>query len=380
MQKAASPRPVCANCQGRKEPCDYSSLHGAAATRPGAAEGPRESSEPESPAQSYIREIYTVSRPPPRAPSDELRHIVRWFDATCEPRTMFPAARVDAFEFKPQYARNPLVFQYLVPYITAVGSLHALRQDRARAPALLPAAYAANVAASRAFRATERDVVDATNWPPILLFTLCNLMFYFAASQSAAPAAFDHLEIFQRVLRGSGGLRRALLAQLSRAGFVRQAWGGAAAASSSSHSIEAQAALARLAGAAHPDGTPDATVAACAEALELLRKWTVAVDGRPRNWAHVFYWPCAVSQAFVLALGARQPVATLIFVHWCAVMHRAPQTWFLDGWARRTAFAAVAAMPSAADYDFLRWPVAVFDPGLEPGVCIAFEKTGNVGT
>ncbi|KAI1356137.1 hypothetical protein F5Y01DRAFT_268638 [Xylaria sp. FL0043] len=51
-------------------------------------------------------------------------------------------------------------------------------------------------------------------------------------------------------------------------------------------------------------------------------------------------------------------------------MRRAPDTWFLGGWARRTAVAAMTAVvvaSSAVDdydgsnyYELLRWPMGVF--------------------
>ncbi|TGJ88192.1 hypothetical protein E0Z10_g591 [Xylaria hypoxylon] len=290
---------------------------------------------------------------------------------------MIPGHSLASFEFKPQYSENPQIFQYLVPHITAVGSLHSIRQDKSREPELLPSAYEANVVASTAFRGIERDV-NSKNWPSIILFTLCNLMFHFAASQSTAPSDFDYLEIFQRVLRGTGAIRKQLLMQVFTSGLVRQGRvcsGGTV----SSHNIETHRALHLLTSATHPDGTPEATIAACSEALELLKKWVFMVDGYPKYWAHLFYWPCAVSQTFVLTLGERQPVATLIFIHWCAIMQRAPEAWFLDGWARRTAFAAMAAIPPTIDYDLLRWPMAVLDPGLGPRVHAAFEETEDVG-
>ncbi|KAI1424059.1 hypothetical protein F5Y12DRAFT_495479 [Xylaria sp. FL1777] len=281
---------------------------------------------------------------------------------------MVPGPYLESFEFRPQYSSNPQIFHYLIPYVAAVGSLCALRRDRSRASELLPSAYQANVAATAAFRAVERDDVNGANWPSILLFSLCNLMFHFAAAQFTPPADFDFLEIFRHVLRGTGGLRRQLLDHLVKIGFLRKEdaplrFGAPETAPRDVRDVEeTQAALALLASATHPGDTPAATVAACDEALALLRRWAFLIGGAPRQWAHFFYWPCAVSQAFVAALEDRHPVALLIFVHWCAVMRRAPDAWFLDGWARRTAFAAMAVIAPTTDYGFLRWPVAVFDP------------------
>ncbi|KAI0433722.1 hypothetical protein F5Y09DRAFT_297982 [Xylaria sp. FL1042] len=396
--------PVCTHCERRKELCDYTLEWGPVTAGSVVPAATKESREPfRSPTQASIsaalasRETTPQLQPQPSLVLQEaFINVVRWFQSTCEPpRTMLPATYLESFEFKPQYSSDPQIFHYLIPYVTAVSSLCSLRRDHSRAPELLPSAYAANVTASRAFRGIERDV-NNTNWPSILLVTLCNLMFHFAAAQFTPPADFDYLEIFQHVLRGTGGIRMQILEHLFTIGFLKKAPSAAlpilaqykpnpSAVSSNPMALplpapahtplddaEAHAALARLAAEVrHPTDTPPATVAACAEALALLRKWAVVVDGAPRKWAHFFYWPCAVSQTFVEALTTRQPVATLIFVYWCAVMRRAPDTWFLDGWARRTAFAAMAAVAPALGeegdyggyyyYELLRWPMKVFN-------------------
>ncbi|KAI1275597.1 hypothetical protein F5Y07DRAFT_409215 [Xylaria sp. FL0933] len=357
--------PVCAHCERRKELCDYTLEWGPVTARSVIPAATKESREPfRCPTQESISAALasraTMLPPQPSLVLQEaFINVVRWFQTTCEPpRTMMPARYLESFEFKPQYSSDPQIFHYLIPYVTAVSALCSLRRDRSREPELLPSAYHANVTASRAFRGIEREV-NSTNWPSILLVTLCNLMFYFAAAQFTAPEDFDYLEIFQHVLRGTGGVRKQILEHLISIGFLKEM------------PAEAHAALALLASSArHPADTPPETVAACAEALALLRRWAAAIRCAPRKWAHFFYWPCAVSPAFVDALTARQPVATLIFVHWCAVMRRAPDTWFLDGWARRTAVAAmtvvVAASSAVEDYDgnsyyeLLRWPMEVF--------------------
>ncbi|KAI0816183.1 hypothetical protein GGR55DRAFT_625778, partial [Xylaria sp. FL0064] len=399
--------PVCAHCERRKELCDYTLEWGPVTAGSVIPAATRESREPfRCPTQESISAALasraTMLPPQPSLVLQEaFINVVRWFQTTCEPpRTMMPARYLESFEFKPQYSSDPQIFHYLIPYVTAVSALCSLRRDRSREPELLPSAYHANVTASRAFRGIEREV-NSTNWPSILLVTLCNLMFYFAAAQFTPPEDFDYLEIFQHVLRGTGGVRKQILEHLISIGFLKETPLSSPfhfllqyrlhppnAASSDSAALpppsplpsppydddeaEAHAALALLASSArHPADTPASTVAACAEALALLQKWAVAIRCAPRKWAHFFYWPCAVSPAFVDALTARQPVATLIFVHWCAVMRRAPDTWFLDGWARRTAVAAmtvVVASSAVEDYDvccsyyeLLRWPMEVFN-------------------
>ncbi|KAI1304024.1 hypothetical protein F5Y03DRAFT_395694 [Xylaria venustula] len=377
MQEATSPRPVCAHCKRRKEVCDYSLEYSTVTT---GSVVPAVTKDFRCLTETSISAALITSNTAPQ-PSlilqESLVNVVRWFRTSCEPpETMVSKPHLETFEYKPQYASNPQIFHYLVPYVTAVSALCSLSRDRSREPQLLQSAYAANMAASQAFRAVEREV-NGTNWPAILLFSLCNLMFHFAAAaQFTEPRDFDFLEVFTHVLRGTGSIRRQLMERLIQMGFLKEppplffahdSVVPPPSLTTTSHihdgaAARTHAAFALLASARHPADTSAATQLACGEALALLKQWAAVVDGAPDKWSHFFYWPCAVSQTFVSALSAHQPVAVLVFVHWCAVMSRAPRTWFLEGWARRTAFAAVATLEGYDDYhDFLRWPVSIFD-------------------
>jgi hypothetical protein len=205
--------------------------------------------------------------------------------------------------------------------------------------------------------------INKTNFPAVGLFMLCHCIFHFAVAKFVAASDFDYLEVFQHVLREGDGIRIQLLSHVQRSGLLEHA-SLPVVRSSAAHTYHAETriALDLLASARHPGDTPDAIIVACTQALESLKEWAKIVDGNPREWSHFFHWPCAVSPTFILALKERQPVATLIFVHWCAIMHQAPKIWFLDGWARRTAFAAMAELPTTPR-DLLRWPMIVFDDG-----------------
>ncbi|KAI1369981.1 hypothetical protein F5Y08DRAFT_6633 [Xylaria arbuscula] len=382
--------PVCSNCSRRREVCDYTLEYGiVTATSVIATKG---SPSSKSPTQASISAALARSQTSPQ-PSlvlqESLINVVRWFESECEPpQTMIPGRYLETFEFRPQYSQNPGRFHYLVPYVTAVSTLHSLHRAPSRAAELLPAAYQANVAASSAFRGVERGQVDSDNWPSILLFTLCNLMFNFAAVRFTPAADFDYLEIFQHVLRGTGGLRTNLLQHLLKIGFLKDSQAFVLHNSSDPNNnnhhntydmAQTQAALARLGyEAQHPQDTPIEVVTACDEALALLRTWVFFVGGYPCRWAHLFFWPCAVSPVFVRALEDRQPVATLVFVYWCAVMQRVPNVWFLDGWARRTALAAMTVVAlEMTNSELLRWPMSVFGSG--GGGYITFDGSNEDG-
>jgi hypothetical protein len=248
--------------------------------------------------------------------------------------------------------------------MNAVKALHSIDKAK-KASELLPCTFEASVVASSSFRRIEHNMND-TNWPSVTLFTVCHLLFNFAITKYVAADNFDYLEVFKRVLRSTGDTQKQIVWHVRRAGLLEPSYvpargdlDAAAAAALLTYNAETRTALELLALAKHPKGAPIVTVMACTQALESLTEWAIAADGYPRDWTQFFYWPCVVPPAFVLALEKKQPIATLIFIHWCAIMHRAPKAWFLDGWARRTAFAAMAEVP-ATNRDLLKWPMTVF--------------------
>lgn len=83
------------------------------------------------------------------------------------------------------------------------------------------------------------------------------------------------------------------------------------------------------------------------QAAELLQTWCVSVQGNPRTWLHILSWPALVSEAFVAQLQFKHQnnsVALAIFLHWCMIMMRFDDTWFLSGWISQLAQQAWAQL------------------------------------
>ncbi|KAI1300559.1 hypothetical protein F5Y03DRAFT_363746 [Xylaria venustula] len=94
----------------------------------------------------------------------------------------------------------------------------------------------------------------------------------------------------------------------------------------------------------------------CARAIDSLQQWVALVSGKPRTWAHYVWWPADVPAEFIDLLKGKSPVALLVFVYWCAVVGRANQQWFLNGWVSKAGGVAMAEMgPGVSFYhlDFL---------------------------
>lgn len=76
------------------------------------------------------------------------------------------------------------------------------------------------------------------------------------------------------------------------------------------------------------------------QAADLLQTWCVSIQGQPRTWLHILSWPALVSEAFVAQLQCKHEnssAALAIFLHWCVIMIRFDDTWFLDGWIAQLA-------------------------------------------
>lgn len=83
------------------------------------------------------------------------------------------------------------------------------------------------------------------------------------------------------------------------------------------------------------------------QAAELLQTWCISIQGQPRTWLHILSWPALVSEAFVAQLQYKHEnssVALAIFLHWCVIMMRFDDTWFLDGWIAQLAQQAWAQL------------------------------------
>lgn len=95
----------------------------------------------------------------------------------------------------------------------------------------------------------------------------------------------------------------------------------------------------------------------CAQAITVLRFWySIMAAKLPTTWLLLVWWPAGVSPEFLPLLKNKDPMALIIFCHWCAGMHRIPSKWYLDGWAKRMLKAMMDLL--GPDWEFaLQWPV-----------------------
>jgi hypothetical protein len=201
-------------------------------------------------------------------------------------------------------------------------------------------AHEAQLVASRLFRDSVKSITDH-NWLAILAFGISVLIFHFDTSQRA-PAT-DILEILF-VLRSAAFLGTTLGPRLegSRLHAVLQLL----EKRDGDHDWDEgpEEALDHLAATNKMWQDTTASYEGCRDAIAMLQSWLRLVRCRPCTWLHLVWWPGAVSEDYLSLLAKQHPVALVIFVHWCAVMSRAPKRWFMDGWAKRMAESALACL------------------------------------
>ncbi|KAI0538255.1 hypothetical protein GGR58DRAFT_468843 [Xylaria digitata] len=250
---------------------------------------------------------------------------------------------------------------YLLPTISSLCAIHQTMQQESQSPDTHAKAIQHNITASARFRHVEHGIHEG-NWLPMLMFGVGYIMFNFAAAQSAPDYSFEYLNIFH-VLRGAARLGDEVgvfLEKSELSGVLERRRPEITQPSEPDNSLQA---MNELSQAEHPEGTLEATRTHCQHALESLKWWTRFVRGVPRNWKQFILWPASVTDGFVMALVEKQPVALLIYIYWCVVMHRAPRRWYTDGWHQRIAVAAMSEL--GPEYSaLLKWPCLALSPPL----------------
>ncbi|KAI0168878.1 hypothetical protein GGR52DRAFT_574104 [Hypoxylon sp. FL1284] len=241
--------------------------------------------------------------------------------------------------FALELSHHASTFQYVRTTITALLTLHQWSgcQNPSRT-SLYADAYQYHIEASTLFRKSQAEVNDA-NWFATLMFGLGVIIFQFATVLKVSDGSEDYLEMLH-VLRSSCSLATEIgpFVQTSPIMFLT----GRYLRWLNSHLDETTwNAVCGLDSLEYPADTTDETRSACLQSITALKEWAVRVDGYPGTWRQYIEWPAIVSKQYLDALSSRHPVALVVFVYWCSIMHRSPKRWFMVGWANRAADAAM---------------------------------------
>ncbi|KAI1423632.1 hypothetical protein F5Y12DRAFT_520412 [Xylaria sp. FL1777] len=377
--------PICSNCHRRNELCDY--LRGYDSQSP-------ETKEPQSHTHVTLFESSHASRQMRVISSTEeysyfssctelfvaLDHYLAFVNeqellAYATPLFLktdwasFTPSQNDLLVWKGDHGYQNNTLGYLLPTISSLCAIHQTMRQEPLSSHAHATALEHNITASAKFRHAERSVHEG-NWLPILMFGVGHIMFNFAAAQSAPDRDFEYLDIFH-VLRSSAKIGGEIGVFLEKSElndmleFKRRRF------AEPSEPDDSLRAISQLSLAQHPEGTPETTRRHCQCALQRLEWWTRFVHGAPQTWKHFILWPASVTDGFVTALVEKQPVALLVFIYWCVVMHRAPRRWYANGWHQRVAVAAMSELGSEY-WALLEWPSLTLNSPLMTDVASLF--------
>lgn len=279
-------------------------------------------------------------------------NVVPWFMQTL---WLHPGrAKLDNYPWLQQLHYLMLAYPFLKQSIFSICLLEKWCRDATSPSEIFHGAYKCNAKSVLLFH-EERDITHQ-NWMAISLFAASRIVYQIGfLSQLESIQLSDCLKIFL-LFRTSAGLAVRLrpFYESSETKLVLEF-----------HKLrldnfpeadkETVAAVQRLHFIRYPDDTLDSVKKHCSIAVFALGEWIAHIRGFPRSWAHLFPWPFVVTDEFLGLLRTRHPVALLILIHWCVVIHQAPKRWFLDVWAQRTARLAMLEVGDGWD-DILEWP------------------------
>lgn len=239
--------------------------------------------------------------------------------------------------FALEFSYQASTFQYVRKTITALLTLHQWYQNSS-CSSLYAAAHQHHIEASILFRKSQAEVNKA-NWMATLMFGIGVIIFQFATVLKASGEADDYLEMLP-IMRSSFSLATEIgrFLEVSPIMYLTGQYLRRLNLHLDEFTWNAVCCLDSL---DYPDYTTDETKSACLQSIATLKEWVVNVHGHPGNWRQFIEWPATVPEEYLSALSSRHPVALVVFVYWCSVMHRSPKRWFMVGWANRAADAAM---------------------------------------
>ncbi|RYC58486.1 hypothetical protein CHU98_g7713 [Xylaria longipes] len=354
--------PVCSNCQRRNEFCDYLREYHSQSPEAEAFRRHAQITLVQSNHASVPRKMTTfVEENPYLSSCADLVVSLDYSPISAKERELL--AHTTAFFLRTDWAPPTLAqgdydcqnkrLGYLLPTISSLCTLERTLQLKSQSSDTYAKAVQHHITASARFRHAERGVHEG-NWLPILMFGIGHIMFNFAAAQSMPDCDFDFLGIFH-VLRGTAEIGDQIGVFLENSKLRSILERRRREIDEPSAPEDVMQSINQLSLAEHPEGTYETTRTHCEHAIETLKWWARFVHGAPRNWKHFILWPASVTDGFVTALREKEPVALLVYIYWCVIMHRAPRRWYANGWHQRVAVAAMSKI-GPGYRALLEWP------------------------
>ncbi|OTB09361.1 hypothetical protein M426DRAFT_78281 [Hypoxylon sp. CI-4A] len=369
--------PTCANCNRRNERCSYTQESRESHTSNKILDAHGGSSEDNpisfnySDFNSYFPILYSQDlcesrHLVPRLPTSPIAWVMeRTF-------TLSWLSESEREDISLEFDRQANSFKYVQETIAALYALHEWSQIQPRSN-LYAIAYKHHIEASISFRHSQAEV-NTANWIATLLFGIGVIVFQFATALTTSDETDNYLQLLH-VLRKSSYIATEL-APYIRASPLMQFTVSQHTRHQSHLDEQTWNAVCCLDALDYPEDTTEEARLSCVQAIAALKRWVAAVKGYPKNWRQFIDWPAAVSEQYLSALSNKHPVALVIFIYWCSVMHRSPRRWYMVGWTNRAA--TVAMKHLGPEWDLvLEFPRNVLSNGLNTVDRLAFPA-GNL--
>lgn len=318
--------PVCSHCARRGEWCDYLQTV-VGQLRPGVADS--------SPSAQELHPAFSSSAATLQQLSPVLAAPGMLFCLFDSELNLWNAVI-------PQQISRHAFLQHMVISINALYLSGSIKQNSsgmaiASTPDVMEHAYDHLVQGSQRFRSAVPALTE-NNWFASMTFGIAMLVFHFQIARTSLEAETSFGSFL--VLRQSSSMARAVGPWLRSSGLqsmIRRDDKPAPELDSRDEIAILGLHLLLTAKISDP-----AHWVPCQHAIDALHLWLLRTSGQPQTWRDFVDWPGLVSDEFLgLLQQQHNPVAIVVFVHWCAIMNNAPKRWFLDGWATSAAMRAL---------------------------------------
>ncbi|MCJ1332432.1 hypothetical protein MMC10_009125 [Thelotrema lepadinum] len=328
--------PICSNCAKRKQWCDYQLL--------GTDVYAPHHHHTQSSLPSTLDLVPSIPNPPRALIPPDFTPSTFISLGTGDPQGRFAPMVVHEISKKP----------FLQHAFLALSALLQKHDSPSRTNQDYITAYTHHIEASTVFRHAMSTTTDH-NWLASLVFAMTVVVFHFrvAATQPDKESVAETI----LVLRSGAEFARSVALDFLRAQSLITRRSHTDATPLDPQMLDSIASLEQLVDGLGWEG--ECLESVYGQSIQALRQWIVMARGHPEIWLDIIWWPMHICPEYIDLLAQRQPVALVIFLHWCAVMVNAPKTWFLDGWAENLARQAFSSI-EAQWQPYVSWPSHVF--------------------
>jgi hypothetical protein len=253
--------------------------------------------------------------------------------------------------------RISVCFPFLQHALMALSGLHIFHMDPPSPMSYYYTACWHSTRASELFRTSVFNI-DKSNWQPILIFLIASVIFnlditFLDQTMNSANNAINPASILL-IMRYPGSVSKQLISQLVSGSL----------ATTLLHrqnrlqilvDEEVICAIKSLAlfGRAELHSSLDAEE--YNDAIKSLELWAESVSCQPQSWHGLVGWPVTISDRYIQLLQSGDEFAAVVFIHWCAVMNRAPSRYYLVKTIKNLAAVTITRLNPRWNI-LLQWP------------------------